>query len=73
MLSARGPGIEFQWKALAVWLAIGAVIYAVVSLLRLPERMDCHPTIGGRRMHCRYGVMSPETWSQPPRVVHRAP
>ena len=48
-------------KALAIWLAIIAALFAVVSLLRLPERMQCQ-SIGTRRMVCHRGLISPEAW-----------
>jgi hypothetical protein len=63
-MADRGPGFTVQWKALLIWLAIIAGLYAVVSLLRLPERMECQAW-GGRRMICKHGLLSPETWGPP--------
>jgi hypothetical protein len=57
----RGPRAAFSWKSILAWLAIIAVIFGVVTWLRLPERMGCR-SVSDRRMICQRSILSPETW-----------
>jgi hypothetical protein len=47
-----------------VWLAIALSVGLVVVVLRLPERMEC-TSGGGRQVHCKHSLLSPELWRRP--------